>query len=48
MEQDLTVLGWLGCHGIKPRALGITRDGHPKHPLYLSYGAQLIPFAGRR
>jgi hypothetical protein len=48
LEQDSAVLGWLDDIGVKPRALGITRDGHPKHPLYLSYGAQLIPFAGRR
>jgi hypothetical protein len=48
MDQDLTVLGWLESYDIKPLALGITLERHPKHPLYLSYAAQLIPFAGRR
>jgi hypothetical protein len=47
MDQDRIVLGWLENCGIKPLALGITWEGHPKHPLYLSYGTQLIPFAGR-
>jgi hypothetical protein len=47
MDQDRTVLGWLRSYGIKPLALGITQEGHPRHPLYLSYGAQLIPLAGR-
>jgi hypothetical protein len=46
-DQDLTVLGRIEkiC---KPRTLGLTRDGHPKHPLYVPYGAELVGFAGRR
>lgn len=48
MDQDLTVLGWLEALGMEPRALGITKEGHPKHPLYLSSASALIPFAGRR
>ena len=40
MAQDLTVLGWLESYGIKPLALGITREG--------LYCAQMIPFDGRR
>jgi hypothetical protein len=48
MEQDLTALGWLEGYGIKTLALGATREGHPKHPLYLPYSAPLAPFAGRR
>jgi hypothetical protein len=34
MEQDLTVLGWLDDLEVVPVALGVTKDGHPKHPLY--------------
>jgi hypothetical protein len=48
MEQDLTVLGWLDRVGVEPLALGVTREGHPKHPLYLPYSAALVPFAGSR
>ncbi len=47
MEQDRTVLGWIA--GVcTPMALGITRDGHPKHPLYVPYAAALVAFSGRR
>lgn len=48
MDQDLTMLGWLARLGIRPCALAITKDGHPKHPLYVSYSAELLPFAGRQ
>jgi hypothetical protein len=46
LGQDETMLGWLGarqCH-----ALGLTKDGHPKHPLYLRTDEQLVAFNGRR
>ena len=33
LGQDETALGWLEDH--KRFALGLTKDGHPKHPLYL-------------
>lgn len=48
MSQDLAVLGWLAGYGVEPVALGVTRDGHPKHPLYLRKGAELLPFSGCR
>ena len=45
-DQDQTVLGWIA--GIcTPMALGITRDGHPKHPLYVPSAAKLAPLSGR-
>jgi hypothetical protein len=28
------------------RCLGITRDGAPRHPLYVKAGAVTVPFAG--
>jgi len=45
--QDLTVLAWLAEYGIKPLALGMTRDGHPKHPLYLPKSAGPTAFTPR-
>jgi hypothetical protein len=42
--QDETVLGWLGDR--RRYALGLTKDGHPRHPLYLPKDAPLIPFDG--
>ena len=38
------MLDWLAGHGILPLALGTTRDGHPRHPLYVPYTAELVPF----
>lgn len=46
--QDLIVLDWLAGYGVEPLALGVTRDGHPRHPLYLPKTAEPVPFAGRR
>jgi hypothetical protein len=47
MEQDLAVVGWLESYGVKLLALGSTREGHPRHPLYLPRNAELVPFSGR-
>ena len=41
--QDRTVLGWLSEAGVTPVALGVTRDGHPRHPLYLPKRAEMVP-----
>lgn len=46
IDQDETMLGWLGNR--ETWALGLTKDGHPKHPLYLKADAPLIRFNGRR
>jgi hypothetical protein len=40
-EQDETVRGWL--HNRELYALGFTKHGHPKHPLYLPADAKPIP-----
>ena len=45
--QDLAVLGWLAGAGVTPLALGVTKNGHPKHPLYVPYSADLLPFVGQ-
>jgi hypothetical protein len=43
MGQDKAVLGWIGglC---QPMCLSLTRDGHPRHPLYVPYSARLTTF----
>ncbi len=43
MGQDKAALGWIGglC---QPTCLGVTRDGHPRHPLYVPYSAELAAF----
>jgi hypothetical protein len=47
LDQDLTVLRWIeDC--CMPLALGLTRAGRPKHPLYVPYAADLEPYPGRR
>jgi hypothetical protein len=48
MGRDLTMLDWLESHSIRPLALGLTRNGHPKHPLYLPKAAELVLFTGRQ
>lgn len=49
LGQDQTALGWIA--GIESRfralsifALGLTKDGQPKHPLYLPRNTPLVPF----
>jgi hypothetical protein len=42
LGQDETVLGWL--ENAKPYALGLTAQGHPRHPLYLPSKAVPAPF----
>lgn len=48
MGQDLTVLGWIEREACEAVALGVTRDGHPRHPLYIRATAERIPYRGRR
>jgi hypothetical protein len=40
-RRDRDVLRLLG--GIKLHCLGKSKDGHPKHPLYLPYSVPLVP-----
>lgn len=42
LGQDQTVLGWLDGWGAPLMALGVTRDGHPRHPLYIRSDAKLV------
>jgi hypothetical protein len=34
--------------GVEVSCLGTTKDGHPKHPLYLRANTARVPFGGRR
>ena len=41
--QDRVVLGWI--RGLcRTACLGLTRDGHPRHPLYVPYATELGAF----
>lgn len=42
LGQNETMLGWLGDR--KLRCLGVTKQGHPRHPLYVRDDQPLIPF----
>lgn len=43
-EQGKAVLFKLAFAGAKTKALGVTQDGHPRHPLYLPNSAVLIDY----
>ena len=40
------VLKLLQREGIEPDCLGVTRDGHPKHPLYVPANTRPVPLIG--
>jgi hypothetical protein len=44
-SQDATVRGWIREAGAEPVCLGLTNGGHPRHPLYLPYTAELVPYS---
>jgi hypothetical protein len=43
--QDRAILRWLDAQGIAPFALGTTRHGHPRHPLYAPYSTSPVPYS---
>lgn len=43
-DHDETVLGWVES---KPLCLGTTRDGFPRHPLYVRSDTLVMPYGGR-
>ena len=48
MDQDETALGWLHTMlDIAPHCLGLTKDGLPRHPLYMPKDAKPMPYDGR-
>ncbi|WP_380925406.1 DUF1643 domain-containing protein [Sphingomonas leidyi] len=46
LERAREVVGWAKHHGAALVCLGITREGHPRHPLYVSGDQPLEPFGG--
>lgn len=44
MGQDQTVRGWVEAEQAMPMALAFTKQGQPRHPLYLKSNLQPIPF----
>jgi hypothetical protein len=42
-----SVLEMLQGEGVVPHALGLTKDGHPRHPLYLPYDVAPVPMGVR-
>jgi len=44
MGQDQTVLGWLEDVCATPLAMALTKDGQPRHPLYLGAHLRAVPY----
>ena len=42
--RDREVVALLESRGVLPKALDVSKDGHPKHPLYLSADLKPTPF----
>lgn len=40
MNRGAAVFELIQHHGIEPKCLGVTHDGYPRHPLYVSYSVQ--------
>lgn len=45
-DQGRRVADLLTPHAAKLRALGVTKDGHPRHPLYCAYDMPMRPWTG--
>ena len=43
LERDRDVCRLVTSLGVPLECVGTTKDGHPKHPLYLPNGARLVP-----
>jgi hypothetical protein len=44
VQRDIEVTRLLRSAGIKPMCLVLTKEGFPKHPLYVGYDVEPIPF----
>jgi hypothetical protein len=45
--RDAEVVAMMRRCGVDLKCLGVTKDRHPRHPLYLVANTQLIPFTSR-
>jgi hypothetical protein len=43
LGRNEEVLSWFRHYQLQPMALKITKDGHPSHPLYVSYDVVPTP-----
>jgi hypothetical protein len=43
-QRDIEVTRLLRASGITPMCLVLTKDGFPKHPLYVGYDVEPVPF----
>lgn len=48
MERDRAVFCLLKKRGYRLDCFGLTKDGHPKHPLYLHHTTELVNYQGLR
>lgn len=44
MSRDKQVLAMMRAWKVEPMALGLSKDGHPKHPLYIGYDQKPFPY----
>lgn len=44
MDRDKQVVAMLRQHGITAKCLQVNKDGTPRHPLYVAYSKQPIPY----
>lgn len=47
MGQDEQVLGWFDSYCLKVQCLGVTKNGQPRHPLYISSYALPMRYWGK-
>lgn len=47
LDRDRAVLALLADAGVRPHALGLTRDLQPRHPLYMRGDAEPLAYRGR-
>jgi hypothetical protein len=47
LDRDRAVLALLADAGVRPHALGLTRDLQPRHPLYMRGDAEPFVYRGR-
>lgn len=45
-NQRSTVMGWVDASGTEAYCLGLTKMGHPKHPLYIKGDTEFVRYRG--